>query len=292
MYLRTTTRRTKTGETVRYIQLAHNQRNERGVPVAKVIYRLGREDLVDRDGLVRLVRSIERFLGVEAGLRAGAPRGFDLVAAPECGGPHVIGELWSALGMDKAIARAAGAGRERCGLERAIFTMVCHLALEPASKLEATRWVGRDVVIAGTPAVTDDQLSRAVDRLPACAERAQESVFSGVAHVLDLEVDTVFFGITSTWKIEADDDLDTDEAPQGPDGRPKVQIGLAVTREGIPVRVWVWPASTSDQAVVEEMEADLTGSGWAGQSPSWTSGSPPRTACGACARPAGTTSPG
>jgi transposase len=38
-----------------------------------------------------------------------------------------------------------------------------------------------------------------------------------------------------------------------------VVIGLAVTREGIPVRCWVWPGNTSDQAVVEEVKRDLTG---------------------------------
>ncbi len=35
MYLRATVRRTKRGELVRYLQLAHNERNERGVPVAR-----------------------------------------------------------------------------------------------------------------------------------------------------------------------------------------------------------------------------------------------------------------
>ena len=115
MYLRTTTRRTKGGETVRYLALAHNERNERGVPVARVIHNLGREDLLDRDALVRLVRSIQRFLGGEDGLRAGAPHGFDFVRAPESGGPHVVGELWAQLGIGRAIARVAGGGRGRWG---------------------------------------------------------------------------------------------------------------------------------------------------------------------------------
>src|SRR5215210_8655822 len=129
MYLRTTTRRTKGGETVRYLALAHNERNERGVPVAKVVHNFGREDLIDRDALVRLVRSIQRFLGGEDGLRAGAPRGFDFVAAPELGGPHVVGELWRQLGIGKAIARAAGARRGGSGVERAVFAMVCQRCL-------------------------------------------------------------------------------------------------------------------------------------------------------------------
>ncbi len=276
MYLRTTTRRTKRGETVRYLALAHNERNERGVPVARVIYNLGREDLLDRGALVRLVGSIQRFLGGEDGLKAGAPHGFDFVCAPESGGPHVVGELWGQLGIGTAIARVAGAGRGRSGVERAIFTMVCQRCLEPASKLEATHWVGRDVVIDGVDAVSDDQLYRAMDFLLDCSERVQESVFFSVASLLNLEVDVVFFDTTSTYfEVDLDDpaDDDQDEGPDA-DGRglrrlghskdhrpdlPQVVIGLAVTREGIPVRVWVWPGNTSDQTVVEEVKRDLTG---------------------------------
>ncbi|MGZ4268289.1 MAG: IS1634 family transposase [Solirubrobacteraceae bacterium] len=277
MYLRTTTRRTKGGETVRYLALAHNERNERnerGVPVAKVIHNLGREDLLDRDALVRLVRSIQRFLGGEDGLRAGAPHGFDFLAAPECGGPHVVGELWAQLGIGKAIARVAGSGRGCSLVERAIFTMVCQRCLEPSSKLEATRWVGRDVVIDGVEELSDDQLYRAMDFLLACAERVQESVFFAVASLLNLEVDVVFFDTTSTYfEIDVDDPLedDTDE-DAGDEGLrrlghskdhrpdlPQVVIGLAVTREGIPVRCWVWPGNTNDQTVVKEVKADLTG---------------------------------
>ena len=36
-------------------------------------------------------------------------------------------------------------------------------------------------------------------------------------------------------------------------------IGLAVTREGVPVRCWVWPGNTNDQSVVKEVKDDLNG---------------------------------
>lgn len=45
MYLRVTQRRNKSGEVVRYVSLAHNERNERGVPVARVIHTFGRDAL-------------------------------------------------------------------------------------------------------------------------------------------------------------------------------------------------------------------------------------------------------
>jgi Transposase DDE domain len=267
------------GEVVRYLALAHNERNEHGVPIARVIYNLGREDMLDRQALVRLVRSIQRFLGGEDGLRAGAPHGFQFLSAAESGGPHVVGELWAALGIGKAINRVAGTGRGRSGVERAIFTMVCQRCLEPASKLQATRWVGRDVLIEGVQGVSDDQLYRAMDFLLECSERVQESVFFSVAHLLNLEVDVIFFDTTSTyWETEPGEDPDDEEQDEQPstgetDGPlrrqghskdhrpdlPQVVIGLAVTREGVPVRVWVWPGNTNDQTVVSEVKSDLVG---------------------------------
>lgn len=292
MYLRRTARRTKDGETVGYLALAHNERNERGVPVARVIHNFGREDMVDREALVRLVASIQRFLGGEDALRTATPHGFEFLCAPEVGGPHVVGALWQQLGIGKAITRTAASGRGRSGVERAIFAMVCQRCLEPASKLEATRWVGRDVVIDGIESVSDDQLYRAMDFLLDCAERVQESVFFAVASLLNLEVDVIFFDTTSTyWETEVDEDED-DTGPQqeggdepgtrqsaatesqpGRDGPlrrlghskdhrpdlPQVVIGLAVTREGIPVRCWVWPGNTNDQTVVSEIKSDLGG---------------------------------
>ena len=38
-----------------------------------------------------------------------------------------------------------------------------------------------------------------------------------------------------------------------------VEIGLAVTREGIPVRVWVWPGNTNDHTVLPQVKDDLRG---------------------------------
>ena len=264
--------RTKGGELVRYLQLAHNERNERGVPVARVIHNFGREDKLDREALRRLVGSIQRFLGSEETLRAQAPEGFRFLGAPEAGGPHVLDALWSQLGIGKAIARVTGRGRGRAGVERAIFAMVCQRCLEPASKLEATRWLGRDVVIDGIEGVSDDELYRAMDFLLDCSERVQESVFFSLANLLNLEVDVIFFDTTSTYfEIDVDEDTLDEEEPAGRPLRrlghskdhrpdlPQVVIGLAVTREGIPVRVWVWPGNRNDQTLVEQVKRDLAG---------------------------------
>jgi hypothetical protein len=95
--------------------------------------------------------------------------------------------------------------------------------------------------------------------------RVQEAVFFAAANLLNLEVDLLFFDTTSTFFQR-----DTEESGPGafrvyghskdhrPD-LPQVVIGLAVTREGIPVRCWCWPGNTNDQTVLKQVKDDLRG---------------------------------
>ena len=41
------------------------------------------------------------------------------------------------------------------------------------------------------------------------------------------------------------------------DDLPQVVIGMAVTRDGIPVRVWCWPGDTSDSALIRQVKDDM-----------------------------------
>jgi transposase len=74
-----------------------------------------------------------------------------------------------------------------------------------------------------------------------------------------MEVDLLYFDTTSTYfQIEDEDDFrkkghSKDHRPD----LPQVIIGLAVTRDGIPVRCWSWPGNTSDMSVLEEVRRDL-----------------------------------
>jgi hypothetical protein len=63
MYLRTTQQKNRDNSVVRYVPLAHNRRVGR-VRQAQVLLNLGREDQLDREGLLRLVASINRYLGI------------------------------------------------------------------------------------------------------------------------------------------------------------------------------------------------------------------------------------
>src|SRR5882757_1900949 len=60
MYVKTSVRKTKTGE-VRYLQFAHNEWDAaKGRSVPRVIYGFGREDQLDKEAVRRLVASLSR----------------------------------------------------------------------------------------------------------------------------------------------------------------------------------------------------------------------------------------
>jgi hypothetical protein len=284
VYLRTSSRRNKDGSTVRYLSIAHNERSPGGPSVAKVLLPLGREDRLDVEALRRLVGSINRYLGEDAGTDAGAQIGAEtgggltITDSRPAGGAWLLDGLWQQLGIDTALREVLGGRRFTTDVERVLFALVANRALAPASKLAAADWATRDVAIPGLAGMDEDQAYRAMDLLVEADTDAavQEAVFFAVAHLLNLEVDLLFFDTTSTYFERETEDADPpadaeDSAGAGgaagfrryghsKDSRPdlpQIIIGLAVTRDGIPVRVWCWPGNTNDQALLPQVKDDL-----------------------------------
>jgi len=121
--------------------LAHNERHpQNGVPTAKVIHNFGRVETVDRAGLARLVASISRFLDPAEATAASSGTEVEVLDSRRLGGAWTLGQLWDRLGIGAAVRRAAAGRRVAADVaERVIFALVAQRALEPASKLAATR---------------------------------------------------------------------------------------------------------------------------------------------------------
>jgi hypothetical protein len=269
VYVRVSSRKNKTGQVVRYPQLAHNEWDAAaGVSRTKVLYSFGREDDLDRLGIERLVTALTRLLDPAAAAALTGPADMALTDSRPYGGTCLLDGLWQRLGIPTAITKALTERRvdgER--VERTLFALVANRALRPSSKLAATDWVTHDVHITDLPQASDDACYRGMDALLSIEDTLTEEVYHQVADLLNLEVDLLFFDTTSTYfeTGEADESVARDERGQvNPeatptddvrdvgfrtygkskdhrDDLPQVVIGLAVTRTGIPVRVWSWP---------------------------------------------------
>ena len=287
MYLRSTPRRNKDGSEVRYLQLAHNVWDpQKRRSTVQVVYNFGREDAANRDALQRLVASLTRFLDPEKALAVAAD-GLEFTESRPLGGTHVLDALWERLGIGPAMRALLTGRRLDPGAERVLFALVANRALAPSSKLAAARWASEDVLITGLPVTSDDACYRAMDWLLEIKDELERKVFDNVAHLLNLEVDLLFFDTTSTCFVTEDEDepaardengnpvssdnTDGDDGEQGEPGGfrtwgkskdyrddlPQIVIGMAVTRDGIPVRVWCWPGDTADSALVRQVKDDM-----------------------------------
>jgi hypothetical protein len=226
---------------------------------AQIIHNFGRAEDVDKDGLKRLIRSIARELDPadEAAVLAG--RDVTVLEFRDLGGVWVLDQLWRRLKIDTAIRTVARGRRvDIDAVERVLFALVAGRALAPSSKLEACRWISQEVHISGLEQTDADTCYRAMDFLLDALDELQESVFFTVADLLQLDVDVLFLDTTSTYfELELGDDErhhDDDGDDDGEDGGvplrvrghskdhrgdlPQVVIGMAVTRGGIPVRLW------------------------------------------------------
>lgn len=287
MYLRETRRRNRDGSEVCYLALAHNERDpDTGVPKARIIHSFGRADEVDRDALARLIKSIGRVLDPAEAVAATVSGEVQIIDSRPMGTAWVADRLWERLGIGQQIiavaGRRSGPGRriDAALVERVIFAMVANrLSPTPLSKRAGCAWVAHRVFIDGLAAVSDDACYRAMDVFLSVLEELQQAVFFSVANLLNLEVDILFFDSSSTyWETDSADDAFLDDDTERSDGEgraverawrthghskdhradlPQVVIGMAVTREGIPVRVWTFPGNTSDQVLIRTVKDDL-----------------------------------
>jgi transposase len=107
----------------------------------------------------------------------------------------------------------------------------------------------------------------AMDLFHRHVEEVEKSVFHRVADLFNMEVDIVFYD-TTTASFSIDD---ADEDGEDGEGLRKlghskegtwtaqVVVALAVTRDGLPVRSWVFPGNTSDVTTIGKIKKDLRG---------------------------------
>jgi hypothetical protein len=281
-YVKTSVRTTRSG-TVRYLQLAHNEWDaETQRSRTRVLHNFGREDELDKDAVRRLVAALARLLDPAQALAAAEPGELSVTASRPAGGIHVLDQLWRRLGLDDTVRSTLAGRRLSPGTERVLFALVANRALAASSKLAAADWVCSDAHVDGLDEVTDDACYRAMDHLLAIEPDLARQAYYQVTDLLNLEVDLLFFDTTSTYfeTEEADEDVPRDErgervtpgsgdaageagfrthgkSKDSRDDLPQVIVGMAITRDGIPVRVWSWPGNTADSGLIRQVKADL-----------------------------------
>ena len=283
MYVKASSRKTKDGQVIRYLQLAHNEWDaQAGISRTKVLHSFGREDELDRDAVKRLVSALSRLLDPADAVAATSAGELTLTSSRPIGGTYALDQMWRRLGLDAVIRRQLAGRKLDPRVERVLFALVANRALAASSKLAATGWIAGDVHIDGLEEISDDACYRAMDYLLTIEPDLAKEAYFQVTDLLSLEVDLLFFDTTSTYfetgeadepvprdqdgnRVDGDDEAavkDTGFRTHGKskdsrDDLPQVVVGMAVTRDGIPVRVWSWPGSTTDTDLIRQVRDDI-----------------------------------
>lgn len=279
MYFRTTCRQNSDGSVVKYHQLAHNVWDAKARrSVVQICHNFGRADQLDREVLVRLCRSIARVCGVkvtdplagggETPSESVLPPGVRQIGTRPLGVPWVVEALWGRLGLDRLLRSLADEDGKKRIYERAVLAMVANrLGAEPTSKLGVCERWAEEVYLPSCWGLESDDMYEAMDLLHAHRERVEEAVFFETANLYNLEVDLIFYDTTTaSFSVDEPDEDGEDEPGLRQRGHCKegtwavqVVVALAVTREGLPVRSWVFPGNTTDVTTVQRVREDLRG---------------------------------
>jgi len=253
---------------VTYVQLAHNVWDTQArCAKAQVLHTFGRTDDLDTEALKRLAKSIGRFLTPEDALRIQAKGGgeaaLQFIRTVPLGGAYLLRSLWETLGIHTVLKDCLKERSFTSPVEWAAFAMTANRALAPDSKRGVEEWVREDVALGNPEPIDLQHLYRAMDVLLEYREIIHKEVYFAVADLLNLEVDLIFFDTTSTYfERDEEDEEGLRQYGHSKDHRsdlPQIIIGLAVTKEGIPVKCWTLPGNTSDMATVEKVKSDLLG---------------------------------
>jgi transposase len=263
MYIRTIKRKNKDGSVVEYVQLANNVWDkDKGFAQAQVIHSFGRRDQLDVEALKRLVKSMSRFLDPEDSLQVEhQDEQLKIISSRSAGGAYLLKQLWKRLHIDDCLKKAIDGRSFTAPIAEAIFAMVANRALAPSSKLAIEQWAAEEVYLGEHQPLQVQHFYRAMDLLLEHEEDIQQQVFWATASLLNLTVDLIFFDTTNTY-FEIDEPGPSELKAYGKskhkrEDLPQVTIGLAVTREGIPVRCWVLPGNQHDSQCVEQVQKDL-----------------------------------
>lgn len=278
MYLRETRQKRTDGSVLVHLQLAESEWDPvKRQSKIRIIYNCGRADDPEvQERLRRLAKSILKRCSPEE-IIAGSPD-WRLVDAWPYGDLFVLETLWRQLGIAEIIAETVGRRKFDFPVERALFAMVANRACAGSSKLYCyEQWLQEDVRIEGTQELQLHHLYRTMDFLEANKDTIEEQLYYRMADLLNLDVDLVFYDTTSLhFEIDEADTADRHgsqpaggkpypalrkrgKSKNGRDDAPQLVIGLAVTRDGFPVRHWVFPGNTVDVTTVKQIKADLKG---------------------------------
>jgi hypothetical protein len=205
----------------------------------------GQKDATSREALHHQAERITWFLQPETA-PAGSADGLEPAGSGLPGGARVLDALWNRLGIGGAVRRLLAARGLDDSPERMLFALVASRALATSRTPAAAHRASEDAFIASLPAA-NGACRRAADWLPEIKDAVEREVAARAVGLPAREAEPLFLSLTPACS----------EADQSGDYPPPAVIGMAVTRDGIPVRAWRWPGNNVGPALMRQVKDNL-----------------------------------
>jgi hypothetical protein len=280
MYLRTTRQRRQHGPDALDDQLADNSyHQERRRSETRVISTFGRADQVDPQALRRLAQSLRRVAnddGLALSVRKFPPDlgSDDIEQVYAYGVLYAARAVWEELGIGPLLREKRQQDGCDAPHETAWRAMTANRLARPASKLACYEpWLADEGYGPEAKALALEPRDRARAFLLRHLASLEQEIFLRTADRFNADGDWICWDTTSRYfELDAKDDASElwQDRPipalrprghhqEGRDGTPQVVIGLALPRDGWPVRSWVFPGHTAAVPTINHLKDDLQG---------------------------------
>jgi transposase len=244
MYTRTKTFTNKDGSTRTYLQIVEAVRENDKVR-QKVLLNLGRLEELQKESLDRLIVSLAKY-SKKKWIQAEAEK-FMVHSAKEWGIELIFRCLWNRFGLDSILSDYFSQAYTGELLKEAVYAMVLNRISYPLSKRGVSSWI-KEIYRPAFEQLELHHFYRALDFLAEHKQKIELDLFNNVRTIFDFEVDMVFWDTTSTY-FEGTGPEELGAYGYSKDHRSdriQIMIGIAMTRQGIPIAHEVFPGNTSD----------------------------------------------
>jgi len=264
MYFRVATRKKKSG-TYQSLHLVESYRTPGGKVRQKIIINFGPVHRYTKEEIRKIIGELSRFFQLEETARG---EEFSFETSQDFGGTYAIFRIWDELGWSRVFRTCLRGRHYDFDVVANLKVLVANRLLDPMAKLHILEWMD-GVHFPGIKRedVDYNHLLRSMDFLIEHKEVLEPKLASALMGLFDTSLDLVFYDLTSCYFEIDQEDRDRRKARgsslrnYGYDrdrrGCPQLVLGLAMTREGMPLCHWVFPGQTPDRATLKAVVKDL-----------------------------------
>lgn len=230
-----------------YVHLVESYR-ENGQSKHRILANLGRKDDLEKKGLDSIISGLQKIVKKKSEPAEDYRK--DISTLNEINrfnyGYLAYRKLWNLYQLPRILQTISGNSKIDYDLEQVTFLTVVNQLLSPSSKL--CLYNKQDHYFHSCEEIPLHIFYRALDKLADNKEMIEEYLFSINRNIFNMEVDVVFYDVT-TYHFEsqrADNLRNFGFSKAGKFNEVQVVMGLLIDKEGNPVGYELFPGNTSD----------------------------------------------